>query len=210
MPYSHFVVSIRLRNYATIKDLSYALKNYENEYGHFPLEEPIRNDMDTFLDTSDSRFVTSLLGIVSPDNIRGITFVDFPLAKDRRGGLLKENGSYQLVDPYGYPYHVIIDTNRDYQVWNPDSKNSGSEIRSGAAKWLPERIAIFSGGADGVDFTSDDSTSWREMPGPSFIDELRAIVILATGPIFLIIGLLGVWLAQSSGKKLPVQSSNSP
>lgn len=204
VPHKIIINSRRLMNFALIKDLSFALNDFQTEYGYFPLGEhhPFENDM--ILDTADTRFVSALLGRNTVDNKKGIAFIEAPLARDDKPGLIKENGSYRLVDPDGHPYQVILDTDGDLRVRNPDMSNTQFEIRSTASEWLEVKVAIFSLGEDGLSFTGDDLTSWREMPPRGFISKVRDFFILAFGHILAIIGILGVFFLPRNKSASPV------
>ena len=203
VPHKTIINSRRLMNFALIKDLSFALDDFQTEYGYFPLGEhyPFENDM--ILNTSNTRFVSALLGRNPVDNKNGIVFIDAPLARNNKPGLIIENGCFRLVDPDGHPYQVILDTDGDLRVRNPEMNNTQFEIRSTASEWLEVKVAVFSLGVDGLSFTGDDFTSWREMPPRGFISKVRDFFILAFGPILAIIGTLGVFF-------LPKNKSESP
>ena len=203
VPHKTIINSRRLMNFALIKDLSFALDDFQTEYGYFPLGEhyPFENDM--ILDTANTRFVSALLGRNPVDNKNGIAFIDAPLARNNKPGLIIENGCFRLVDPDGHPYQVILDMDGDLRVRNPDMNNTQFEIRSTASEWLEVKVAVFSLGVDGLSFTGDDFTSWREMPPRGFISKVRDFFILAFGPILAIIGTLGVFF-------LPKNKSESP
>ena len=203
VPHKTIINSRRLMNFALIKDLSFALDDFQTEYGYFPLGEhyPFENDM--ILDTANTRFVSALLGRNPVDNKNGIVFIDAPLARNNKPGLIIENGCFRLVDPDGHPYQVILDTDGDLRVRNPEMNNTQFEIRSTASEWLEVKVAVFSLGVDGLSFTGDDFTSWREMPPRGFISKVRDFFILAFGPILAIIGTLGVFF-------LPKNKSESP
>ena len=69
------------------------------------------------------------------------------------------------MDLWGQPYYVLLDTNGDKQVMNPDLNNSDPAIAqntiSPPPQMLPTEIAIYSIGLDKTPQTKDDVVSWR-------------------------------------------------
>ena len=62
---------------------------------------------------------------------------------------------------YGQPYHILLDTNGDNQVKNPDTNNTDPKISQNQAAHLVTKVAVYSNGKDQIPRTSDDITSWR-------------------------------------------------
>jgi hypothetical protein len=64
------------------------------------------------------------------------------------------------------PIYVLLDTNGDKQVQNPDLKNADPKIAQNPTSpppdKLPTEIAIYSVGADKTASTKDDVVSWRQ------------------------------------------------
>ncbi|MDB6007504.1 MAG: hypothetical protein JWR15_4491, partial [Prosthecobacter sp.] len=98
-------------------------------------------------------------------NPRDIKFIDLPIAKNGKFGLVNPQPPYKLVDLWGTPYYVLLDTNGDKQVINPDLNNADPKISqntiSPPPKQLPLEIALYSWGQDLQAMTLDDVTSWR-------------------------------------------------
>ena len=98
-------------------------------------------------------------------NPKDIKFIDLPIAKNGKFGLVNAQPPYKLVDLWGTPYYVLLDTNGDKQVMNPDLKNSDPTIAqnptSPPPQQLPAEIAVYSYGKDRVAQTKDDVVSWR-------------------------------------------------
>jgi hypothetical protein len=73
---------------------------------------------------------------------------------------------YKLTGSLGQTYRVLLDTNGDKQVKNPDLKNSDPKISqnptSPPPEKLPTEVAIYSVGLDKVASTADDVVSWRQ------------------------------------------------
>jgi hypothetical protein len=88
------------------------------------------------------------------------------MAKNGMFGLVNATPPYKLVDLWGQTYRVLLDTNGDKQVPNPDLKNSDPKIsanpNSPAPQNLPTEIAIYSWGFDKRPYTKDDIASWRQ------------------------------------------------
>lgn len=152
---------------SVIKDVQVAIKAYQTEYNRYP---STKTGSDTKVQTvagdlliavllaSDSQQVSG----AKPGNPRGIKFIDLPVAKNEKSGLVGENAdNYTLKDEWGNPYTVIMDTNGDEKIENPDVSNQDSKIKSGAPAQLPFGVAVYSFGADKKEFTKDDIASWR-------------------------------------------------
>ena len=149
---------------AVIKDLQVAIKGYQTEYNRYPApagatEEEIMTDAD-----SGMQLLAILMGSESQAalNGRGIKFIELPIAKNGRGGLLGQDvNSYQLVDEWTKPYAIIMDLDGNERINNPDVSNADAKYSSGAAPQLPLGVIIYSTGSDGNKQTKDDITSWR-------------------------------------------------
>lgn len=156
----------KVKTLAVIKDLQVAIKGYQTEYNRYPSSET-GNDVE--IDTR-SELIPILMGSDSQTKMNGrdISFIDLPMAKNDRGGLIgQDEDSYQLVDEWSNAYQVIMDTSGDGKVRNPDTENEDSSVSSGASTQLPSGVAIYSYGPDGAPPKSktspskDDITSWR-------------------------------------------------
>ncbi|MBB5039726.1 type II secretion system protein [Prosthecobacter dejongeii] len=164
---------------ATLKDLQVAIGHYRTEYNRFPVDPNDigaggDTDMQPFLtDGTSSTMVNILMANVDTSggttnmNPRKIKFIDLPNAKNNQFGIIDPSGgsgdgaAVQLVDTWGLPYKVLLDTNYDNRLENPD-KNSNDQIISGKApEYLSASSAIYSFGPDKQEFTKDDIVSWR-------------------------------------------------
>lgn len=185
-----------------IKVLQFAIKGFETEYGRCPLSVADSQGDDLTVDSANSRFMGSLVGEDLQDNPRGIKFIELPLAKHGKGGLVGEKGSFRLLDQWGHPYRITLDANRDEQVRNPDRIDPDPTIQAQASEWLPVAASIYSCGMDGTPHTADDITSWRGGPPPSFttINLLDAITwpsaMVLIGFILTIIGAVGIYTSR--------------
>jgi hypothetical protein len=115
--------------------------------------------VDALMSTSSSDSKSNL-------NPKDIKFIDLPLAKNGMFGLVNAQPPYKLTDLWGQTYRVLLDTNGDKQVKNPDLQNSDPKISqnptSPPPQKLPTEVAIYSTGLDKVASTADDVVSWRQ------------------------------------------------
>ena len=103
-----------------------AVLAYEQEYGHIPLPFPssIAPSVDTALRTDNADFALSLMGTHPGSgkgfaNPRGIAFLDPHCTRTGRGGW--DHKTRQLCDPWGTPFEVILDTNFDRSIQDPQA-----------------------------------------------------------------------------------------
>jgi hypothetical protein len=88
-------------------------------------------------------------------NTRRIKFVDLPEATRDRPGLTGYPPA--LVDQWGRPYHIILDSNGDRVIANPQA---GAHPQ--AQLTLNTRVAIYSSGPDRDPKTwRDNISNWR-------------------------------------------------
>jgi prepilin-type N-terminal cleavage/methylation domain-containing protein len=177
----------RLQVQTVIKDLRIAIGSYQVEYNRYPVDPSLLSGSDgqdaPELQTNEqSGIITALTAITSSSggssggggggsgsvnlNPKDLKFIDLPMAKNGVFGLVNAAPPFKLVDLRGNTYRVLLDTNGDKQVPNPDLKNSDSKIsanpNSPAPQNLPTEIAIYSWGFDKQPFTKDDIASWRQ------------------------------------------------
>lgn len=176
----------RLQVQTVIKDLRIAIGSYQVEYNRYPVDPSLLSGSDgqdaPELQTNEqSGIITALTAISSSSggsggggggsgsvnlNPKDIKFIDLPMAKNGMFGLVNATPPYKLVDLWGNTYRVLLDTNGDKQVPNPDLKNSDPKIsanpNSPAPQNLPTEIAIYSWGFDKRPYTKDDIASWRQ------------------------------------------------
>lgn len=157
---------------SSIKDLQVAIKSYQTEYNRYP-STTTSSDTDATTDASNGLIGTLQAQTASdPLNPRNIKFVDLPLGKSFKGGEfrggLDANTPPGLFDEWGQAYRVIMDTNYDEKVHNPDQDNDDTNISTNSPVDLPLGVAIYSLGPDGdpngknqMTPTKDDITSWR-------------------------------------------------
>jgi len=151
----------RLKTQAMVKDLQVAVNGYLNEYNRLPLQPGGTPGEAPMLTDSSSTLISVLLGEDNILNPRGIVFLNAPTAKNGKGGLTEEGSSMELVDNWGNPYRILMDTNFDNKIANPDASNDDKSISQDAPPNLRTRVAVFSVGKDGEENTRDDIVSWR-------------------------------------------------
>ena len=158
-----------IKTQAAEKDLTLGIENYRVEYNHYPIPPEAQNAH------TDQRFESTgkLLAVLLGENVDGlnprkIAYVEPPLAKDGKRGLIigSAPGEVRLVDSWGHPYVILIDANHDNKIDNPDRKNTSQEVRQGAPEQVIARVLAYSFGPDGIDGTRDDIVSWRPYIAP--------------------------------------------
>ena len=130
-------------------ELRSALMNFQAEYRRFPTLSDSQADGDWVGETTPD-LITGLIGEGDKDwNPRKITFYAARMAEKNRSGLTEtSSGEYQLIDPWGNPYQVAIDTNYDQKLSIPQDGADSLELRY--------EVAVWSCGVDGVSGTDDD------------------------------------------------------
>lgn len=174
----------KLQVQTVIKDLRIAISSYQVEYNRYPVNPSLLSsagsgeDVQAIPTDENTGLVSALLSLSDSGssggsggsgstnlNPRDIKFIDLPLAKNGKFGLVNAQPPYKLVDLWGMPYYVLLDTNGDKQVANPDLQNSDPTIAqnpiSPPPQKLPMEIAIYSYGLDMTPTTKDDVVSWR-------------------------------------------------
>lgn len=175
----------KLQVQTVIKDLRLAIGSYQVEYNRWPVNSSMLSsgssgeDIQAFPTDENSGMVDALLSTSSSSgsnsgggsgstnlNPKDIKFIDLPIAKNGKFGLVNPQPPYKLVDLWGTPYRVLLDTNGDKQVQNPDQNNSDPSISQNTSspppQNLPSEIAIYSYGKDLMPTTRDDVVSWRQ------------------------------------------------
>lgn len=167
-----------LRVKSTMKDIQVAIGHYRTEYNRFPINPDDagsgETDLEPFLtDGTTQPLINILMANVDTGsgganmNPRQIKFLDLPYAKNNLFGIIDPSGGagggtpVQLVDVWGLPYMIALDTNYDNRVDNPDKQNNDMVISGKAPEKLSVTSAIYSYGPDKQQFTKDDITSWR-------------------------------------------------
>ena len=164
-----------MRIKATMKDIQVAIGHYRTEYNRFPVDLSGASggeDIDPILTDGSNSIITVLMAGAGLDpstgmNKRGIKFIDLPIAKNGASfGVVDSSGGtggadLKLVDLWGMPYQILLDTNYDNRIVNPDATNVDQRISARAPQYLSSSSAVQSYGPDKVINTKDDVVSWR-------------------------------------------------
>ncbi|MCX6857894.1 MAG: prepilin-type N-terminal cleavage/methylation domain-containing protein [Verrucomicrobia bacterium] len=164
-----------LRIKATMKDIQVAISHYRTEYNRFPLTltgASGGDDTAPILTSGQTNIINVLMARTDPNqtpnlNARNIKFIDLPFAKNAQTfGVIDPSGGagttpLQLVDIWGMPYKIMLDTNYDNRITNPDASNVDQKISARAPKFLSTSTAVQSYGPDKIANTKDDIASWR-------------------------------------------------
>lgn len=149
-----------------LNDLRVALFNFHVDYQRFPGQPDKARPADLRIESTGA-FLDCLINQNTEWNPQKIVYIDVPKARDGKGGYIPAEGSNpsRLVDRWGSPYVILLDTNGDKTVENPDVKNSDPQILLHVGEppppTLATEVAAFSLGIDKVAGTGDDIVSWR-------------------------------------------------
>ena len=145
----------------TTKAVATAIQNYSNDYHRMPMRTG--NDESPVDLEAGSPLLKVLLGDdVDRLNPKHERFLSDPkMGRNGAGGLVGTDDRFALMDPWGVPFRVVMDTNWDERVANPDALNEDTSIAGQAPSWLPATVLAYSAGADKKFGTSDDVVSWR-------------------------------------------------
>lgn len=155
-----------------VTELKSGIDAYQHDYNRFPIDFSPgsgRDDALELLTDGSNPLVDALLGIPPDLNANGTRdlnpkrtpFANFPTAKNDRHGLVGTTRPYKLHDMWGQPFHILLDTNGDNQVMNPDITNADPKISQNQAAFLATKSAVYSSGKDKTPRTGDDIASWR-------------------------------------------------
>lgn len=165
----------RLRTQKTMKDVVVAVNHYRTEYNRFPIgidDAGGDSDMPPFLTDGTSSTTINILMANTPGgaddmNPRKIKFLDVPFARNNQFGVIDPSSGagdgtpVQLVDIWGLPYTMALDTNYDNRIENPDKQNNDLSISTRATENVSASGIMFSFGKDRQQGTKDDIVSWR-------------------------------------------------
>lgn len=122
--------------------LKMALANFYNDYNAYPIISPYGDHVGI----ADAELVHALTGtnpIINPDNNVYMTPAPEFLSADEA-----------LIDPWGTPYHVHIDTTFNQRITNPQPDSDRPEI--------PATVLVYSAGPDRDPNTwKDNIISWQ-------------------------------------------------
>jgi len=150
---------------STLKDIQLALSHFKIEYGGLP----IKPDESQLLRT-EGTLLLSLMGEETATNPRGIKFVDLPIARKGKSGLINFDPKVQplssdtaLVDLWGERYYLMFESTNDGRIPNPEHlPGTSGRAALRAPEFIPASSLIFSSGPDKNPSTWDDNIcSWR-------------------------------------------------
>lgn len=153
---------VQARNDLT--QLSVAIKAYNTEYGHLPLA-----DHRIFIDeASQARLLHILQGLDDAENPRRVVFFESKIAspikswwfgpRRNRAGLHPVSGA--LLDPWGHPYRILLDSDYDGKIQSPYQDDE--EIRNSVIAWSLGKDGVPGApGKENIRKDSDDIVSWR-------------------------------------------------
>jgi prepilin-type N-terminal cleavage/methylation domain-containing protein len=133
-----------------------AVNNFYTEYGSMPTEAT--SDTTVKTDT-DLELLQVLLGQEDELNTRGVKFLSVKEGKGDKNGLIYNsagNNIEGLFDPWGGPYHVMMDGDYDERLTIPQGVLNARTLNG-------RRAAAWSRGADGTKGggnTGDDVVTW--------------------------------------------------
>jgi hypothetical protein len=188
--YANLASSRELMVRSMLTDLCIAIKSFQIDYGRFPGQSEQKQALDARMQSSGA-LIDCLLGNHQEWNPKEIKYIDLPIARDGKWGYLTTEGANpcRLVDLWGNPYVILLDTNGDMQVQNPDIENSDPAISQGKSspppKFLPFEIAIFSLGKDQIEGTADDIVSWHSNLEPYSPSALPWLVLVVGSILFV-------------------------
>ncbi|WP_395747601.1 hypothetical protein [Prosthecobacter sp.] len=164
------------RTQAQIKDLRYAIQVYDVDYNRYPLSSSVLSAADgkDISTRSRGQILPMLIGNENAPqgkmqmNPKDIRYIVLPKAQNHKSGTWQDGSELVLSDPWGEPYYIVLDTNNDHQIANPeygaDPPAPDYEKRGQASsppKTLPLEILIYSSGPDRDPKTWHDNVcSW--------------------------------------------------
>jgi len=140
----------------TVRDLKIAITAYAVETNRFPILQSDSPGLD--LSTRSRGLMLPILSgqtdaVLNPKTIR---FIELPMAKNRKGGLWNDGGEWMLGDIWGELYYLVLDTNEDNVITNPDPDAAR------ALPQIPAEVLVYSSGPDRDPKTwHDNICSWR-------------------------------------------------
>lgn len=158
-----------LRTKAAMKDIKISIETFKIEYGVPPISATNALADDYHLRTRGSLIDELCLSDNAKLNFKKIKFIDLPMARGRNDGLWQDGSEWVLSDLWGEPYYIILDTNEDKVIANPEFGADQSNPKyaekcrnSPPPPTLPAEVIIYSSGADRDPKTWHDNVcSWR-------------------------------------------------
>jgi hypothetical protein len=150
---------------APLKDLQVALNHFKTEYGELPIKPK-----ESQIIRTEGTLLLALLGEKTAANPRGIKFLDAPIARYGKYGLIHLDPEVQsitpetaLVDPWGERYYLLLESTGDNRIPSPERlPGATGKATQRAPESIPASAIIFSSGPDKDPKTWDDNVcSWR-------------------------------------------------
>jgi prepilin-type N-terminal cleavage/methylation domain-containing protein len=146
---------------ADLADLNLGIGQYAMERNRLPVPVDFKSEAALPL-SKGSKVLAVLLG-ENPDQLNPsqTVWIKPKPGSNGAGGLVGEAGSYGYLDPWGEPYYVLLDTDYNQRISNPDRRNSDPNISSDCPSELFGQAQALSAGPDKQLHTKDDVVSWR-------------------------------------------------
>lgn len=148
---------------ASATGIESAVSNFYNEYNSMPTRTTTSDsDVTVVTDTAQGiELLEILLGLEKAEdvNTRRVRFLSVKEGKNKKNGLIYSTDGKSvegLYDPWGGPYHVIMDLDYDERV-TPDRKSTTTQKALNG-----RRVAVWTDGADYKEENkaADDVTTW--------------------------------------------------
>lgn len=143
-----------LRAKATIKDLKTSIETFNAEYGALPTADTGKNT-DHQLRSRGQLINELCLSANAKLNFKKILFIELPIARNQKDGIWQNGSEWVLGDHWGEPFYIILDTNEDNVIANPefgadqsDPKYAEKCRNSPPPPTLPAKVIIYSSGPD--------------------------------------------------------------
>jgi len=143
------------------------VNNFFTEYNSLPTEETVDPELETDTGTGLDFVRIMLASEPTPAtgtimNVKGIKFLEVKEGKANKDGLIYNTAGTEvqgLFDPWGGPFHVILDANYDEKIEVQPKAAAAKKILNG------RRVAAWTNGADGVEDgitgkVMDDVMTW--------------------------------------------------
>ena len=152
-----------------MKDLQNSIPDYKVEYNRFPILGDIPTSQDLALRSRGPMLPVLIGKNIGGLNPKEIKFFDLHQAEERKSGLWQNGDEWVLSDQWGEPFYIILDTNGDGKIANPEFGAEHPYARSAQSlqqhplpDMLPVEIVVYSSGPDRDPRTwKDNVCSWR-------------------------------------------------
>ncbi len=158
----------RLQAKAVINDLRQAILAYQVDYNRYPIPPSALSDQDLSIRSRGLMLPWLIGNPAAPQNgaqlpPKDIVYIRLPEAQNRLSGTWQDGEEQVLSDPWGEPYYIVLDTNGDHKISNPefgarssDPKQAEFDLKHPQPEMLPVEIIIYSSGPD------RDPKTWKD------------------------------------------------